>query len=94
MNASAQGEEKAKTNDGEVKEFEGDCLAEQSKEEEASVLSNYGLGGLGSMEGYVDVQDRMVENSCGGESRKASTVLMQLIRCGSRSVKDCEFHEK
>ncbi|KAH7537248.1 hypothetical protein FEM48_Zijuj03G0072800 [Ziziphus jujuba var. spinosa] len=91
-NASTQTEEKATTNHGEVKEFEGDGvvgLTEQSKEE-ASVLSNYCFGGLGSMEGYVEMQDGTVENSCGGERRKASTVLMQLIRCGSRGVKDCE----
>ncbi|KAF3433758.1 hypothetical protein FNV43_RR24861 [Rhamnella rubrinervis] len=94
--ASTQTEEKA-TNHGEVvQEFEGNdvCLTEQSIEE-ASMVSNYGfVGGLGSTEASAEMQGQTGENNRGCERTKASTVLMQLIRCGSRSVKDCESDEK
>lgn len=92
INASTQTEEKARNHvEQVVQELQGNGvgLREQSREE-ASMLSICGFvdGGLGSREASVDMQDRTGENSRGCERMKASTVLMQLIRCGSRSVKD------
>ncbi|KAM4094065.1 hypothetical protein ACB094_06G167200 [Castanea mollissima] len=93
-NAATQTEDKErqKRKGGEeVEECEGNDVTEMKGHEEVHLaFSKDGFGGLGSLEGSkkVDVRNLLLENDCPREKKKASKVLMQLISCGSRGIKD------
>ena len=87
-NAATQTEDKErqrKKDSEEIEECEGNDIVTELKGHE-----EVGFGGLGSLEGSkkVGVKNPTVENDCHSGRMKASTVLMQLIRCGSRGIKD------
>ncbi|PON75304.1 hypothetical protein PanWU01x14_042710 [Parasponia andersonii] len=55
--------------------------------------ADQGSGGVESLKGSTEVEgsgkDQTVDNACECGKTKASTVLMQLITCGSTKFKDC-----
>lgn len=94
-NAATQTEDKRrqKRKDSEkVEKCEGNDVTEMKGHEEVHLaFSKDGFGGLGSLEGSkkVGVRNLLAENDCPSEKKKkASKVLMQLISCGSRGIKD------
>nr|POE45083.1 protein zinc induced facilitator 1 [Quercus suber] len=93
-NAATQTEDKGwqkRKDSEEVEECEGNDVTEMKGHEEVHLaFSKDGFGGLGSLEGSkkVGVRNLLAENDCPSEKRKASKVLMQLISCGSRGMKD------
>ncbi|KAJ0007891.1 hypothetical protein Pint_29256 [Pistacia integerrima] len=72
-----------------------DCVAELPREEISPPHSRFSSQTIESLmdcieaDASADIRDQSAENDCPSRRMKATPILMQLIGCGSRRVKDC-----
>lgn len=99
-NAATQTEDKGRQrrkDREEVQECEGTAVTKPSGEEVSLAFSKSGFGGLGSLEtsskveGSAATRNQTLESDRPSGRLKPATVLMQLIRCGSQRIKDCDL---